>query len=138
MRTVKDAVDIHNFYTGKTIEFDMGEERQPTVNFLASVVACALIVTGPLHGDLVQTLTAPWPVDRLIFRKNTSQISVARWAQDLLLVLPLQLAWALRCFFLPACAAMGTAFALAGADSAVDIVLKCVMAGRTRQEGDQS
>ena len=77
----------------------------------------------------MQTLIAPQPVDRLLFRKGTSSVGKTRWMQDALLVIPLQLAWALRCFLLPVCAAMGTSFALGSADSAVDIVLNSVAVG---------
>ena len=123
----KEAVEVHNFYTGKHLEY--GGERQPIVNVLASFVAGVLLVIGPLHEDVMQTLIAPQPVDRLLFRKGTSRVGKTRWMQDALLVIPLQLAWALRCFLLPVCAAMGTSFALGSADSAVDIVLNSVAVG---------
>ena len=82
-----------------------------------------LLAIGPLREDTMQTLLAPQPIDRLLFRKGSSQVDRTRWLQDALLVLPMQLAWALRCFLLPAMGALGTAFCLGCADSAVDIVL---------------
>lgn len=96
---------------------------------IASFIAAVLLVSGPLHEDVLQTLTSPQPVDRILFRKDASSVDRSRWVRELSLVLPLQMAWALRNFFLPGCAAMGTAFALASADSAVDIVLNSVAVG---------
>jgi hypothetical protein len=48
---------------------------------------------------------------------------------DLLLVLPLQLAWVCRSLLVPMMAAMGSSYGYAAADSAVDIVLNSVAVG---------
>lgn len=130
----KDPIEIHNFYTNKTfdIESDGIVQRQPIVNVLASIAAAVLLVSGPLRDDLLQTLLVPPPADALFFsapNAATERARRARLVTDAILVVPLQVAWALRCFLVPACAAMGTAFALSSADSAVDIVLNSVAVG---------
>ena len=88
-----------------------------------------MLVSGPVRDDTVQTLFTAQPINRLIFRKGGSKLSRRRWARDILCVVPLQLAWAMRVVYMPILAAVASAYALAIVESAVDIVLNSVAVG---------
>jgi len=123
----KDPVELHNFYQSKTIIIN--NTPVPVVNVLASLVAIVLLACGPLRDDNLQTMTAPQPIDSLLFRKAGSTVHSHTWLKELLLVLPLQLTWVCRAVLLPTLAVVGTATGLACANSAVDIVLNSVAVG---------
>ena len=119
-----NAVAVSNFYQGKNVQHSV-----PAVNFVASAIAMFLLATGPLRSDALQTFFASQPVDRLLFRKAASHVHWSRWLCDVLLAVPLQCAWLIRSVLAPTMAALGTANAMASADSAVDIVLNSVAVG---------
>ena len=103
--------------------------HQPIINVVASLIAILMLVSGPVRDDSIQTFFSAHPVDRLLFRKHGSHRRRRMWLRDLLFVTPLQLAWAVRALLTPTLAVLGTAMALASAESAVDIVLNSVAIG---------
>ena len=116
----KEAVELHNFYTGKTV--DVNGQSQPIINVASSFFAIVLLTTGPVREDALQTLLAAQPMDRLFYRKNGSQVRWWAWIGNVLCVVPLQIAWGLRMMFNPTLAVLGTSMVMGSCESAIDIV----------------
>ena len=110
---------------------------QPKINIIAACIAISYLVIGPLLAEDCQTLECgTQPLDVLLVhdawqRKGgeatpTSLASLFRVACRTLCICALQVCWMVRALLVPALGALGTAFNMSTASSAVDIVLNAV------------
>ena len=126
-----NAVSLTHLYASHNVQLDENDGPVPIVNALSSIIAMFLLAAIPLRDDSVETYLTAQPMDRLIFRA-ASRRTCSDVLQDVLFAFSMQLTWTIRALALHPAAAMGTAFAMASADTAVDIVLNSVAIGTRR------
>lgn len=115
------------FYPEASIAYAAAGNAVPTVQVLTSASGI-LLLTTVVHRDNTTSLRTMPPLVMLPYLLADGATSARRLWLVVACVL-LHLEWCIRCLFLPVATLLGTALALASADSALDVVLNAVAVG---------
>ena len=96
-------------------------DAQPTVNVVASLVAIVMLGVIELRREDVQTLRSVPPFERLIVHSLRTDVPIAMKIREALYVVPVQICWAVRAYFVPAMGVLGSAINFASSNTATDM-----------------